>query len=55
MRLRNLVEDPDRFLWNSFEQRAKFIKDVADRPLPEMPEDKLTAEMERVTNLVYIN
>ncbi|MEM7011822.1 MAG: hypothetical protein AAF585_10100 [Verrucomicrobiota bacterium] len=54
-RMRDLVENPDRFVWNDFGMRAQFLKDVAERPLPELPDEKLLHEMERVSNLVYIN
>lgn len=55
IRLRGQVEDPERFIWQTIKQREDFIKAIAENPLPEMPNEKLLAEMERVANLVYLN
>jgi hypothetical protein len=55
IRLRGQVEDPERFIWQTIKQREDFIKAVAENPLPEMPNAKLIAEMERVANLIFLN
>lgn len=55
MRLRDAVENPDRREFLSEEDRQKFIREAAERPLPEMPDDNLIREMQRVAKIVYLN
>lgn len=56
IRLRDLVENPDRYDWSqNLEARQEFLDAAASRPLPELPDDKLIGEMQRVATLVYLN
>ena len=55
IRLRDLVENPDRWQFRTEEEREKFVEAVERRPLPTLPAAKFVAEMDRVVNQVYLN
>ncbi len=55
IRLRDLVENPDRWQFRTDEEREKFIATIERRPLPTLPEAKFLEEMNRVVNQVYLN
>lgn len=55
IRLRDPVENPDRWMFQSEEQKERFLEEVKRRPLPSMPQGKLMAEMERIADVFNLN
>tara|TARA_R110002096_G_scaffold147671_16_gene307710 strand:+ start:47246 stop:48472 length:1227 start_codon:yes stop_codon:yes gene_type:complete len=54
IRLRDPVENPDRWMFQSEEQKERFLEEVKRRPLPSLPQGKLMLEMERVTEVLSL-
>ncbi|MEM1294065.1 MAG: hypothetical protein AAGH89_01795 [Verrucomicrobiota bacterium] len=55
IRLRDPIENPDRWTFQSEEQKERFLEEVKRRPLPSLPQGKLMAEMERIADVFNLN